>query len=466
MSTVSYRGQKLIPAPPVSVRQNKLRREDGLIIGAPYSLVIRGRMLADRGSPNSSGIFWDQSGYPPNEVVEHDSRLGAILRKQAAIRGLFSVDGGSLEFQSADGSEPFRCNPRVLDVNIPEGQWVDVFDYEISLEAEVVHGIHEPQTSGSVSRVSREWNLEDSENGFGRAFRLTHSISAAGKRVYDEAGNLQAEAWQAAQDYVLNQVGLGISNVMAQGSGVLDLNMQAFDYTRSVNTNEGAGSYSVQESWLLFDPEGGAPAKEDYTVTARTDASGRTSVSVDGTITGFEKRDTTTRELISTRFANAATKYTAVSAELFSRCESLSGVDLHPTSVSSQVGRNEVAGVITYQSEYDDRPDHIWAGSRSETVSASVSYPTATYASVPILGRTSGPLLQSLGAYTSGKKTLSIDVQMSVPTRSHTPSAPSTDAMVLSQTPAGTSVWLDQDEINWSTSTGRYTRNTVWTWQP
>src|SRR5690606_21036907 len=127
-----------------------------------------------------------------------DSRFKAIIRKQEAIRQLFAEEGLVLEFQSFDGSQPMKCNPRILGITFQDGQWYDTCDYTVNCECDVlsVNGllVGEDDFDQYIAAASESWNLETLEEAesdlLPRTYRLTHSVSAKGKRFYKSDGSL------------------------------------------------------------------------------------------------------------------------------------------------------------------------------------------------------------------------------------------------------------------------------------
>jgi len=100
-SRVSWGNSLLIPAPLVGISKQYLTTGDGTKIGSTFNITVNGVICADRGSPTSSGTLLTDFSQSDIEVIDADSRLGSIIRKQEAIRDLFSVDGLSFEVQSA-----------------------------------------------------------------------------------------------------------------------------------------------------------------------------------------------------------------------------------------------------------------------------------------------------------------------------------------------------------------------------
>lgn len=468
--SVQYNSKKLIPAPFATIQNEKEITEDGTVIGATFQIQLKGTIVAYKGSPDSTGALWTLSGEPADEVISDSTRLKSILKKQEAIRGLFATDGYALEIQPLDGSSPLKCYPRVKQVVFDEGLWYDKCEYTVTMEADDLFigdtVLTDNAADYKISRASNEWNLEifdETQN----LYRLTHSVSAVGKRYFTSDG-LSQEAWQNARDYVLNGLGLGIvPERMVAADVVGQPDVAAFNYVRSQSVGEKSGTFSVTETWLCYTlPEGGIAAYEEYSVNARTSAEGRTSVSVEGTINGLQVSNNTTYEVISTRYANAELKWAEAEDLILTRAEEISGFTLHPSPLTKVVGKNEITGVTTYTYEYDDRPSANISGALQETITVSYQNPTDFFATIQILGRAIGPILQDIGTATPRKKTVSIEAQLPAANRSSTPSMPATDALMLTFKPSSSyGVFLDGDVETWTPSTGKYSRNTSWTWE-
>jgi hypothetical protein len=465
-----YNSQKIIPASFVEIRKEVIEAQDGTVLDSVFRIILTGKIVATKGSPNSSGVFWNISGYPPDEELTADQRLSAILRKQEALMRLFGEDGKSLEIQGWDGAAPLKCNPRIKGITFAQGQWFDVCDYTIECEADLLYLDGVPIGTPSdyrISQASNEWNIEPTDDT-NRVYRLTHSVSATGKRFYDETGTLVMSAWEQAKAYVLEQIGLGLNPDRLAADDVLNADdLQAFNYVRTNTIDELGGSFSVTETWLGYNPQGEAPAIDDFAVDVRFSEDGRTSVSISGQITGLEVRDNNTHgPAISTKWENCLSKWTLnVQPDLLARAENLSGVDLNPLPTAANYNANSILGTLSYQYEYNDRPLSMFAGSRSEVLTITNSGGTDVFARIPIIGRALGPILQDMDTITERQRSISIEVAMPGATTSYSPVQPSTDALVLSYIPNGTIVFLEQNTESWTPITGRYSRNVVYTYE-
>ncbi len=481
MGTVSYNSQKIIPAPFASINKVYQKSANGEILGKIYNIVLAGTLVSHKGSPSSSGTFWNQTGYPPDESVGETSKLGAILRKQKALMQLFSDEGRSLEIQSLDGTQPMKCNPRVISIDFPNGQWFTQAPFTINLEADTIYPI-EIQDSGLgyLSDANETWNIETDEQAEDenspRIYRLSHTVSAIGKRFYNEDGSFTKQPWEHARDYVLPRLGFDSNVALSSGVNNLPSYYGGYNHTRSETRDEGGGSYSVTETWILTS----GTALEDFTIeTNKESNSALTRVSIQGNITGLEQRDSNLN-LTTSKYQNALSRFTLASGLALSRAQVYSGYTLNIVPVLDRVGRNPVAGTINYGFEYNDRPSTIVSGALSEVISISDGLDTNTIAIIPVLGRARGPVLQPLSTRGELSRQLSIELVMPRPTfasnsLSDLQSAffgqrpvEAVSGIISAVSPANQGfslVYMTQNTESWIATEGRYSRNISWIYE-
>jgi hypothetical protein len=473
---ITYDSKRLIPAPFVSISKDYQTTDDGKVVGTTYQITLRGSLVTDKGSPNSSGTFWDSSGYPSDETVNLNDRLGVLMKKQAALRSLFSNQGRLFEIQSDSGTNPLRCNPRVKHIEFPEGgqgrlSWVDKCDYVITLEADKLYSsiddVADVDLSAyKVAKATEEWNIETLDENL-QTYRLSHSVSAIGKRFYQDDGTLEMQAWEQARGYVLNVIGLGLKPARMEAPGVLNnSDLQAFNYVRTQSVDEMGGKFAATETWICFAPGAEPPAIHTYTVNTRTTVEGRVTVSIDGSVTGMEQRNNTTGAMVATRWTNAIAKFnTYVEPAIYTVASVVSGVTLNAVPASLSVGKNPTNGVINYNYEFDNRATPQILGATSEVISVTFQNPTDVFAVIPVLGRAAGPVLQSIGTKTVRKKVVTIEAVLPSASQVYTPSMPDTNAVILGFAPGGSTVFVDQDEESFVPAQGRYHRVTSYTWE-
>lgn len=464
MSRCNYNSKRLIPAPQVTLSKQYQSTEDGTKIGSQWNIVINGTCVAFMGSPNSSGTFWTSSGFPPDEVIENDSRLASVIRKQEAIRTLFAEDGHVLEFQSEDGSQPMKCNPKVQSIVFSEGQWYDRFTYAITLTADIIYvngiAVSEDSFTDYIESASENWQIDtvdepQSDSKF-RTYKLTHNVSAKGKRFYDDSGALVKEAWEQAKSWVTAKMGYDASVVT--GSLVSGVSTGNYNHLINESLDEYTGSYSITESWLLADSN----AIETYEISSTTSSdSVLTKVSIDGTITGLSTTDT------GEKYTNALAKYATVESNLYTRVSSaVTGLPrvINTTPLSTTISKNPTTGVVKYNLSYDNRPSNLLTGAIVESINISDSMSNDFIVPIFILGRIQGPILQNLN--TSKEQTRAVSIDAVFPLENGDMSS-TMETIADNYKPVSTTsqVYVQDKNKTRDIKTGRQSYNITWIWE-
>jgi hypothetical protein len=371
-----------------------------------------------------------------------------------------------------DGTTPIKCNPRVASIDFEAGIWHDRCEYTITLNADDIIGYINPSGedlfSQYIKSAEENWSLEFNDQAenldLHQTFRLTHTLSAQGVRHFNVSAGLTMPAWQQARNWVSPRLGIDTDRILASGSMNLPAFMQGFNHVRSESVDEMGGIYGVIESWLIASGD----ALEEFTVETRSGTEdGLTHVSVNGTVTGLETRNSNF-QVTKTKFTAASGTFTNVQNALLSRAQVYSNTSLNALPISQAIGRNPLNGVITYNVDYDTRPSTNIAGAKSEVISVTENNQGDVFAAIPVLGRTLGPVLQDIGTKTARQRSLSIEAVM-------TPVAgistgvllgfPDSSAIVSAVRPTTTQVFKESDQENWSATTGRYSRNITWTYE-
>ena len=113
-TSVSYNGNRIIPAPFVSIQKEYNKTGDGQIVGSIYNVNLIGKLIFNMGSPSSSG-FYTGTGYPANETST--DALANLTYKTESLRTLFSIPGKNLEIQGCNGTAPLKCYPIIKSIN-------------------------------------------------------------------------------------------------------------------------------------------------------------------------------------------------------------------------------------------------------------------------------------------------------------------------------------------------------------
>lgn len=447
MANVIYNGNRIIPAPFVSV--NKEYYTEGYKYGRVYQITLSGKILAHKGSPDSTGAFWSLPGFPPDETPDEDEHFEFMTAKVMALQELFKTEGKTLEFQPTNGAVGFRCNPRLKSLNFPEGPWYSIMDYSIVLEADDLrdteHFFVDEEEVFYLKSANESWNIEESllPSGTGqiKVFTVTHNISAVGTRHYDSNGDVPFEAWERAKDFA--QLKRGRDDVLLAKSLLDDLSTYTeYFNARSESIDELQGSYNYTETWMFT--EGTALFTENFTVTTTND----TTVQISGEIRGMAA-------LVEDKLLNAESGFDE--SRILTRAQTHSGLSLNPIPYNKTIGKSLSDGLLTYNYEYDTRPSQIVSGSLTENVNVTWDDPGQVFAEIFVLGRVAGPVLQDLGTVTTKKLTVEVDILVKKGA-----SMPNVDSYVDSFNPGG---FASPPQRSWNPFTGQFRHVASWTYE-
>ena len=476
--TVIYNSKAIIPGPLVDIRREIVRDEAGNTQRQFYSIQAKGSLVAYRGSPNSQGVFWtgSYSPGPPDELIPDASRLAAFRGKMKALNDLFCDQGQWFEIQPFDGSQSIKFRPRIKNINFAQGLWYNVLPYTIDMEADTIFFGGE-ESCGLLSGIvpQESWSIEAADQ-IGRTYRLTHSVSSQQKNLFDSAGTVPAgnTGWERARAIVLGYLGIqDSSRIYAPSVLNLSSNWTAFNYFRSQQIDQGGGRFAVNETWLVYDPTQGTgdtsipPALDDFTVDTKLLEDGSTRVSIQGSVTGLEVRDIVSGAVQSTRWTNAGMYFSSiVQGSVFTRASNYSGVLLNPTQLMSSIGRNPITGVINYNAEYSNRRLPTIPGCIKEDINIQSDGGTDVFASIPVLGRPWGPVLQGMSTITQRVYSINISAQMQASTMLNPIQVrPNTDGIILALAPVALQVFREKDTIAFDDESGRYSRSVTFVYQ-
>lgn len=422
------------------------------------------------GSFDSNTSHTDNSK-PPKQSISTLRASQAIFAKQKALSALFSKDGQMLEITDFETDLPaVICYPRFVSIDFQEGVYVEKCDYTITLECDTllnqnykvdIDGTLIPNTSGIVfnktesdllnslnasfiSDYSEDWSIEVDDAvaesiDLPRTYRITHNLSATGKTHHGpkNAGdpyNIETKpAWKQAQNFVLSKLavnqpvsGLPYPNILGNiGSGTINLvnTYRGFNHVRNEQVGVSNGTYAVTETWLLAS----GTAYESYNLSISSSSDNPfISVSIDGNIKGLSEYNpgsfggTVSSSGKLSAYDNALRKYHQISnsgnfglsSDIYKRANNSVAVQLNSQPRSISIGANQVAGDLTYNLQFDNRPTNIISGVLAESIQINDTYPGDVFAIIPVIGRKTGPVLQYIGGRTEYKRDLSINLTL------------------------------------------------------
>lgn len=152
--------------------------------------------------------------------------------------------------------------------------------------------------------------------------------------------------------------------------------------------------------------------------------------------------------------------------------------NLNPIPVTITEGMNPSEGTITYSWSFNNRPLNLIAGSISETLSVEDGFALPLVASIFVLGRKLGPILQDLGTISASNRNVTFEVVLPRPTglrnltfpiehyKAITGIVESFNPTNLTNNPdaGGVRAYVKADQSNWNVSEGRFTKIKSWEW--
>lgn len=493
--TMKYGDYSFSPVPMITIDKSLTKTAGGEHIGDLYGITLNGYLTA---SPDQTG-----------GIIKLDQEQDALLTA-------LNIDGKRFRIM-CDSTEILNVYPRVMTIHFAESNdnWVYTTPFTVNLEIDAMTTGNDSTYTGHVSDATDSWVLEfadgfnyhtwdlnnvtnqDANFSYSRdtnpyVLRMSHSVSAVGKSHYkgdgaQTTGVLNKYPWEEARDFVVGR--LGSDTGVLANSGIINIQPTGYEFynhMRTVNQNELAGGYDVTESWLVKESgQAGVHgnATEDFTITiSNTFDSPNTRVHIDGTIQGLESRsygnvigDFSTSE---TKYAAATGYWANVENKLYPRCQMVSENKttrtLHPSGISTSIAHNPNQGTISYDYEFDDRPLNCVAGSLHETINISHKRPTDIFASLAVLGRAAGPILQDIGTVTEGTYAVNIEVVMQpstgctyanlVATQPYTSVAALLCTFQTHISDTYATYFKIDDQESWEPKTGRYSRGVTWTY--
>lgn len=455
MITVSYGNFQFLntsgyTVPLVSISTDYQRNGAGQTIGGTNNINLEGKIIL------------------PLTGIGSTSGLPYLLAKESELRQVFSMDGYALDINGVkySGIKVARYNTEKTENN-----WTNYINYSIDLVNEI-DSTGNGSGCFLVSSTQDEWSVDfDGEASFAPSismsnlgfsgntpstgvvfplYRITRTLSAVGKytpgKPNPDSNPISANsmpsgksALENAEKWVKDHIDKFKVNNIVSG-------LNLYNFVRSVNKSDSEGSYRLSDTWLASNT-GLADFMETFTVDSSLDESMIRTVTINGTVKGLEKFDPTKDYYYPTkldnggikptsksadfrkgddRFSNAISGYVGIKAEILNRARrfATTGIKygsfsfpqnfkrvespLNPIPTSSSETFNPLEGTINYSYSYTNRPSGIISGSITENITLNDKNSVPVIVSVPALFRSSGPLYQDLGTYTSSTRTVSI----------------------------------------------------------
>lgn len=392
----------LSPMPLVTISNEIQKDGAGQPIGATTNITLKGEIF-----PSGSGLV-GSSKYTSG-LFNLSLRSGSdSLRQQ--LNNLFKDSTPiNLTLPCEFGSFS-NCYIKKYSVDENENRWTTTIPYSIDLVYERdeplknLYLVNSTKDNWTIEPVEDYWITNDAKGATAEdnapGYRITRSISAVGKYYPGKTPVENARQW--VRDKSVNI------------TGVIDSGLILFNHVRRTSVNKFDGSYGFDDTWLAFYrlTDTKRYAIENFEVEVGIDESKNITANVKGSVQGLEFFDKSNTGIpdyekpnfnnanfapTTGRFANALKTYIDIRNEIRSRAEALAGASLNPKPLSIVEGFDSTAGTITYSFSYDTRPRTIIKKAISESINVDTNYgQKELYASIFVIGRKLGPILQTI----------------------------------------------------------------------
>lgn len=212
---------------------------------------------------------------------------------------------------------------------------------------------------------------------------------------------------------------------------------------------------------------------EEYNISsAFSREEGKTTYTITGTVEGLSIVDGSgAREAKYDAASNYLTNVTQ--PQVVGRIENYYSITLANTiPIEIELQKNPTLGTISYTYKYTNEPTPYIEGALSEVITIQDRNKAAdvnVFASIGVLGRGAGPVLQPMG--TTPERTRSLEIEAVFPPVGGInlliayAGAPNYDAVVAQIVPTTSEVYKSEDSESWTPRNGRYSRSVSWTYQ-
>jgi hypothetical protein len=429
--TFSYGDYSFDPRPLFTVNKEVLKTPANSGLATKYSMTLNGTILP-------TGINLD----------DNKGGLNTVISDAQALQTAFGKDFNLLLLQCDSGTPIISGYPKVvsIDVNNASDNYVRRADYTISLELPTLTGTRSDNVGlasgeGDLSSLglvslTDESSIEFLDERIGGAslaifgetanlptiFTITRNISAQGDSLSPIDSGEYIEPWTRAKQYVIDNLA-STGDFHSYFSGLMCVDgLNIVNNFRTLSVNKTDGSVSATQTYLAY--TGDYSATEDFEVSVEQSSdTPYTNVSINGTIQGLVGGDLGAGldncPPTGAKFDNAVAMWSGVvSGNMYSRAEKAFDIhghlgitdNLNINPLSYTLGYNPIVGTITYSASYNDRLAFYYASAVTETISYTFNDRADLYASITVLGRAAGPLLQPLGSTGPKTQDVSIDV--------------------------------------------------------
>ena len=416
------------PKPLFTINKEYIKTPSNIGLGTRYTVNIEGQIIP------ATGKLPD--GDPQAGIQQVFSGVDSIQRA-------FDDDFKLLSLYCDDCTDPIISGyPRIVSFDIANtnDNYVLRSDYSISLELPSLTAVGFDSVgptgadfgSSGIISYTDEFTIEFLDERVGgnlslglptipTIFSIQRSMSVQGDSQSTDGS--YTEPWRKAESFAKTR--LGFPSDIPTLSGLLRPGDQVSNNFRTISVNKTEGRVDVNETYIAM--TGSERAYEDFEVNISQDLEDPfVTITVDGTVNGLTDLGYAGTSVTGTpKFNNAVSGWqSSISGGLYSRAAAvyaatpimsghIAATTLNPYALTQTVGYNPIAGTINYSYVYNNRPLNCCGFALSEDITYSESEPQDIFASLTVLGKVSGPVLQTIG--TVGPRTRDISINAVLP---------------------------------------------------
>lgn len=515
------------PMPRYSINRENLSTGDGTFMGTKFTINVTGTAVIQSVDDGQDITI---KGQRQSRVMGEGLTVIQALRESFPNQGT-----GKLEISAYGGLPNVMTfdDARLLSVDLPEqneeSAGVQTLEYSFSFEAyeEDSNNTNTGSTgrpvkpSYKLSSVDESWELAEADEFFyqsdapdstnsnlNKVYTLTHTVSATGLKKYSSPGTpaLDGEAFRQAVQWVKTRLVYDptveiTKDLMGDGtffqSKFLPIEMNApdatddlgfnlkragtsaegapaykgYNHTRSVSSDQNAGSYSVTDTWTLSQVGFESTHSLEFSFEGDINAESN-NITVNANFQGLSTSDSRSTQI--DKYAGALKAFNTVKplipALALKVYEDSGGAFALNTDLklSESVGHNKVSGTITYSVSFNDYDKPSTENAIVERIDISYNNDKGEQkliAILPIIGRANGPIIQDIETTQISSRTITADIVMK-----RGAGKPDGTAAITNYRPEGwdevdvdkVHVYLTASTESWNPNTRAYNKSETW----
>lgn len=465
-----------------TVQKDYERNTAGIAMAEKHTITVKGAIAATGGNSSSLNDLITAAGSASN-ISANTTQIATLTLDIEGSR-TFEYDNARLtSFSSSDPPED-TAGIQYIEVSFTFEAYQAAGDYLLASSSESLEVKKEEDRLSVV-------NNDIASNTLNFGYTVTHTLSAQGINGSTDAYT-EAQGWVTsrlkASSKSLSLTKDGNSSALKSAVNIDDLMGSLPDIecnaVRSVNADPASGSYSATSTFFRT----GSNSTCDITVNIERTENGDVTCTANGSIQGLSTDGILSNT--SSKFLNASSAFSAICGNfgagskvygvistLFGKIQP-EGVVLDDFAIGLTVGENKTNGSMNFNVTYRAYPAAVKAlmNTIGNCLSATItithdnesgnSLDTQVFASIPIIGRTSGPILQDMKTTRERKKSVNVEAVVKPISRSPGNDGPRKACLTeaIKYVPAGT-VFRSNVNSNWDFAAGRASASIEWTYQ-